>query len=329
MAFITADRVQETTATAGTGPLALGGAVTADGGSRSFASQMSVADTCEYCIKDAVAGAWEVGVGTYSAVNTLTRTTVQTSSNANAVVSLAGNAATVVFLTLPASRVALIATRAPINNPALTGSTTVTDPTTSSNANLALSATANANGVNLKLVGNGATTPGKTVRVFGGIFQILNNAYTTICLSLSDAGDLTVPGAFSGGSASLSAPLPIGSGGTAAATATLARSAINRGTVALTSAASVTTDASTGNNFTVTLGISATLANPTNLAAGASYAWTIRQDATGGRLLTYGTAFKWPGGTVPTLSTAANAIDLITAISDGTNLYAVASKGFA
>ena len=111
--------------------------------------------------------------------------------------------------------------------------------------------------------------------------------------------------------------------------ATASRVNVNKGSVALTSAASVTTDASTGNNFTVTLAVSATLADPTNLAAGASYAWTIRQDATGGRLLTYGTAFKWPGGTVPTLSTAPNAVDLVTAISDGTSLFAVVSKGFA
>ena len=110
---------------------------------------------------------------------------------------------------------------------------------------------------------------------------------------------------------------------------TASRVNVNKGSVALTSAASVTTDASTGNNFTVTLGISATLANPINLAAGASYAWTIRQDATGGRLLTYGTAFKWQGGTVPTLSTAPNAVDLMTAISDGISLFAVVSKGFA
>lgn len=127
MAFVTADRVMETTATAGTGALALGGAVTTDGGYVTFASKMNVADTCEYCIRDSSTTAWEVGLGTYSATSTLTRTTVYASSNANAAVAFAGNATTVVFLTLPASRAAGFA---PLASPAFTGATTITGTVT-------------------------------------------------------------------------------------------------------------------------------------------------------------------------------------------------------
>jgi hypothetical protein len=71
------------------------------------------------------------------------------------------------------------------------------------------------------------------------------------------------------------------------------------------------------------------LSNPSNLQAGASYTLIVKQDATGSRTLAYGTSYKWPGGTAPTLSTAANAIDVLTFISDGTNMYGVAQKGFA
>ena len=80
MAHITADRVQETTTTTGTGAITLAGAVT---GFRTFASVMATNDTCYYLIQGT--SEWEVGVGTFN--TTLTRTTVQSSSNAGAAVN--------------------------------------------------------------------------------------------------------------------------------------------------------------------------------------------------------------------------------------------------
>lgn len=82
--------------------------------------------------------------------------------------------------------------------------------------------------------------------------------------------------------------------------------------VALTDAATIATDASLSNHFAVTLAGNRTLANPTNMRDGGIYNWRIRQDGTGSRTLGYGNKFKWPGGTAPTLSTAANAIDRLT-----------------
>lgn len=84
MAYIVADRIKETTTTQGTGAISLAGAVS---GYRTFASQMSIGDTCAYAIVSATGLEWEVGIATYSAVNTLTRTTVQSSTNANALVN--------------------------------------------------------------------------------------------------------------------------------------------------------------------------------------------------------------------------------------------------
>lgn len=88
--------------------------------------------------------------------------------------------------------------------------------------------------------------------------------------------------------------------------------------VALTSGSSVAVDASLSNNFRLVLGTAATLANPTNLSNGEILNFVVVQDATGGRTLAYGSMFKWAGGAVPTLSTAANAIDVITAYYDST-----------
>ena len=97
----------------------------------------------------------------------------------------------------------------------------------------------------------------------------------------------------------------------------------------LTDGASIATDCDTGNVHTVTLAGNRTLANPTNLQNGSTYIWVVKQDATGSRTLSFGSAFKFPSGTAPTLSTAANAVDIITGVSDGTNIYVVGQLDFS
>jgi hypothetical protein len=85
-----------------------------------------------------------------------------------------------------------------------------------------------------------------------------------------------------------------------------------RGTpVGLTDGATITPDFSLGNNYSVTLGGNRTLANPTNLVAGQSGVIVITQDGTGSRTLAYGSYFKFPAGTAPTLTTAANSVDVL------------------
>lgn len=103
----------------------------------------------------------------------------------------------------------------------------------------------------------------------------------------------------------------------------------NFGTATLTDAASITWNLATQQVATVTLAGNRTLENPTNRVNGGTYIVIVKQDATGSRTLAYGTAYKWPGGTAPTLSTGANAVDIITFISDGTNMYAVAVQDFS
>lgn len=89
MAHITKPRVGESTTTTGTGALALDAALTAH---QRFSAVCSVSDTVWYdiCAVDAdgaETGDWEEGLGTYSASNELTRTTVVASTNANAAVN--------------------------------------------------------------------------------------------------------------------------------------------------------------------------------------------------------------------------------------------------
>jgi hypothetical protein len=103
----------------------------------------------------------------------------------------------------------------------------------------------------------------------------------------------------------------------------------NSGRTGLTDGATINTDASLNNVFSVTLGGNRTLANPTNMVDGATYIWIITQDGTGSRTLAYGANFKWPAGAAPTLTTTAGAIDVISAVYNGSVLLANCQKGFA
>lgn len=91
MSLIVADNVFETSTTTGTGALTLAAAVT---GYQRFSAVMSISDTCYYSVWAVDAngnrsGDWEVGLGTYSGTNTLTRTTPQASTNSGAAVNFA------------------------------------------------------------------------------------------------------------------------------------------------------------------------------------------------------------------------------------------------
>lgn len=72
-----------------------------------------------------------------------------------------------------------------------------------------------------------------------------------------------------------------------------------------------------------------TLANPTNMVAGATYMLKLIQHASSPKTLAYGSAYKFPGGTAFTVSNTNNAVDILSFYCDGTNMYAVGSKAFA
>jgi len=85
-----------------------------------------------------------------------------------------------------------------------------------------------------------------------------------------------------------------------------------RGAVsALTDGSTITPDFAVANNFSVTLGGNRTLANPSNQTAGQTGTIVITQDGTGSRTLAYGSNYKFAGGTAPTLTTTANAVDTL------------------
>lgn len=93
----------------------------------------------------------------------------------------------------------------------------------------------------------------------------------------------------------------------------------------LVDAATIATNCNLGNIHTVTLGGNRTLGAPTELQQ-STYTWIIKQDGAPPRTLAYNAVFKWPGGSAPVLSVTANAVDIITGVSDGTVLYMSISK---
>ena len=100
MALTFADRVKETSTTAGTGTLTLAGAMY---GFQSFAA-IGNGNTTYYSIYDNSTGDWEVGIGTYTASGTtLSRTTVLASSTGGTLVSFS-SASKEVFVTYPSER---------------------------------------------------------------------------------------------------------------------------------------------------------------------------------------------------------------------------------
>ena len=95
---------------------------------------------------------------------------------------------------------------------------------------------------------------------------------------------------------------------------------------ALTYAATITPNAADGSIRTITLTGNVTFSAFTSPVSGQTITLIITQDATGGRTLTSTMLFA---GSSKTLSTAANAVDILTVSYIGTTYYASLAKAFA
>jgi len=101
MALVLADRVKDSTTTAGTGTVTLSG--TAPTGYQNF-SVIGNGNTTYYTIAGQGTSEWEVGIGTYtSSGTTLSRDTVLASSNSGSLVVFSAGTKDV-FVTYPAER---------------------------------------------------------------------------------------------------------------------------------------------------------------------------------------------------------------------------------
>jgi len=91
-----------------------------------------------------------------------------------------------------------------------------------------------------------------------------------------------------------------------------------------TATGAVTLNLTNGNVFSLTLTGNVTLTFSGAIAGRAcSFTAYLRQDATGGRVVTWPGSVSWSGAVAPSLSTAANSIDIVVfeSIDGGTNWY--------
>lgn len=158
--------------------------------------------------------------------------------------------------------------------------------------------------------------------------------------------NLTAGRAVSAASLSLTTALPVASGGTgvASSTGTVAvvlstsptiltptisgyvESVAALGTV--TGTATIIITAGTVVTATLTASTPCTFAMPTSPTAGNSFILRLTQAATGMTTATF-TGVKWPGGTVPTITATASAVDILSFVYIGTAWYGNAAQAFA
>ena len=91
----------------------------------------------------------------------------------------------------------------------------------------------------------------------------------------------------------------------------------------------LTLNCDNNNNFKVEMTANITTLNVTNPDEGQSLFIRFAQDSTGSRTIAWPSDFKFPGGVAPTLSTAANAVDVLQATRVGSVWYGNLLKGFA
>jgi len=68
----------------------------------------------------------------------------------------------------------------------------IEDPSTTSAAQIYLDGHASSAGANFTILGDGVTTPSKSLRVHSGAFEIVNDAYDSVLLTLTDLGALAI-----------------------------------------------------------------------------------------------------------------------------------------
>ena len=88
---------------------------------------------------------------------------------------------------------------------------------------------------------------------------------------------------------------------------------------AVSYASTITLHFRTANNFSTTLTGNVTFANPSNISAGQSGVLVVTQDGTGSRTAAFGSYWDFSEGTAPTLSTGANAVDMIAWVARSAN----------
>jgi len=165
------------------------------------------------------------------------------------------------------------------------------------------------------------TTTGTAGIFTSGTVATLNSTTGTIGnLSTTLAGDMTI----SQGTATAGTRVAVLN------TAQQYSRAHNFAATALTiTSGTVPWDLSQNQVATLTVTTNSTMNTPTNPQAGSTYVMIVTQGTGGSNTLSFSTAYKFPSGTVPSLSTGSSQVDVLSFVSNGTVLYGVSSQNFS
>ena len=171
------------------------------------------------------------------------------------------------------------------------------------------------------------TLTASTATITGGTYSgTINSTLGTIAtgtitnLSTTLTGDVTI----SAGSATVGTRVAVLN------TAQQYSRAHNFAATALTiTSGTVPWDLSQNQVATLTVTTNSTMNTPTNPQAGATYVMIVTQGTGGSNTLSFSTAYKFPGGTVPVLSTGSAQVDVVSFVSNGTVLFGVSSQNFS
>ena len=112
--------------------------------------------------------------------------------------------------------------------------------------------------------------------------------------------------------------------------ATYAKAQLGRVESVTVGAANVTINFANCNIFNLTLGTNSNLNRPSNIAVGQAGTIFVTQDGTGSRTLSYSSVWDFAGGTAPTLTTTASAVDRIDYVVYSTSrIQAVATLAYS
>ena len=307
MALVVKDRVKETTTSTGTGAISLAGA---QPNFRTFSSVLSNADTTYYAIIDNTNLAFEVGLGTYaSSGNTITRTTVLSSSNSNSAVDFSAGTKDVI-LTYPADKAVYEESD---------GSVLIEN--FELNANAIKSTDTNGN---IQLFPNGT---GFT-ELYGN-----TNAGTIRFNCESNSHGVTVQGPAHSAAATYTVKLPDTLGLTQASGIVTSDAngvvSFDNGTIDEVTSVTSSSNAATinlrdGNVFEhdLTENVTYTFSNPASAGRASAFVLKVIQDSSA-RTITWPGSVDWAAATAPTLTTTNNGVDVFVflTIDGGTTYY--------
>jgi hypothetical protein len=161
---------------------------------------------------------------------------------------------------------------------------------------------------------------------YSGAINSTSGTISTINSTIGTIGNL---------STTLAGDFTISQGTGTASTATVAKLAVaqeytaahNFNATTLTSGNSIAWDLSSNQVTRLVLSTNGTMADTTNKVDGSTYILLVTQ-GTGSNTLAWNATYKWPGGIAPTLTTGSGKSDIFTFVSNGTNLFGVASQNY-